>query len=128
LQVEEGFHVDEGLAEFAIHGTKEIEWDRELENELVDHDKVAHGEVALDHAVAGEPHHCGERGGEDYALPGVEEGEGGGYFDGGVFVAFEGMIVAADFVFFVVKVLRESLEGRLDRRRRWVGIPSPLRS
>lgn len=41
LEVEENLHVDETLPEFSVDGSEEVERQRELEDELVDHDKIA---------------------------------------------------------------------------------------
>ena len=41
LKVEENFHVEKALADFAVDGAEEVEREGELEDELVDHDEVA---------------------------------------------------------------------------------------
>lgn len=38
-------------------------------------------------------------------MPGIEEGEGSGYFEGGFFVGLHCAVVELDLVFFVVEVL-----------------------
>ena len=57
LQVEEGFHVEQALAEFAVYAAEEVEGDAELEDELIDHDEIADGEVAVRNSRGGEIHH-----------------------------------------------------------------------
>ena len=41
MKVEENFHVEKALADFAVDGTEEVEGHRKLEYELVDHDEFA---------------------------------------------------------------------------------------
>lgn len=76
-----------------------------MENELIYHYEVADSQFPGGDAVAGEVHHGGESGAEDYVLSRVEESEGCGYFYRGAFIVVQGGVVAAHFVFFVVEVL-----------------------
>lgn len=48
----------------------------------------------------------------------VEGGEGGGDFDGGGFVIFEGGVVACEFVGFVVEVLQNENVSEMKSNRR----------
>ena len=105
LQVEEGFHVEKRLAQFAVDGTEEVERYGKLEDELVDQNQVADGQLAGGHAVGAHVHHYCQGGGEDDVLARVEEGKRGGDLDAVLLVLGQGLVVAADLVGFVVEVL-----------------------
>jgi hypothetical protein len=105
LQVEESLHVEEGLAQFAVHGAEEVQGHRELKNELVNHDEVTNCELASRDAVTGKVHHGSQGRGEDDVLARVEKSEGCSDLDGRLFVGFQGRVVTTDLILFVVEVL-----------------------
>lgn len=105
LQVEEGFHVKETLAEFAVDAAEEVEGNGELEDELIDHDEVADGEAPRGDSLGGHVHHSGEGSGEDEVLTGIEICERGGNFDAGSLVVLQRRVVAVGFVRLIVEIL-----------------------
>ena len=57
LQAEECVHVQQRLAQLAVHGAEEVQGDGELEDELVHHDEVANGHGSFCDTIAGKVHH-----------------------------------------------------------------------
>ncbi|KAF1730746.1 hypothetical protein CRV24_008816 [Beauveria bassiana] len=111
LQAEERLHVEQRLAQLAVHGAEKVERHGQLEDELVDHDQAAFGD-----AVGGKVHHCRQGGREDDVLATVEERQRSRDLDGALFVLFERLVVASHLKLFIVKVLdRLVVDERVDR-------------
>lgn len=47
LEIEHDLHVDQGLPKLTVNGTKEVEREGELENELVDKNEIADSHSSL---------------------------------------------------------------------------------
>ena len=105
LEVEECFHVQEGLAKLAVDTAKEVERDGQLEDKLIDHDEIADCEASRCHALSSHIHHACEGSRENQVLAAVEVSERSSDFDASILVVLQSAIVAFGFVSFVVEVL-----------------------
>ena len=75
LEVKEYFHVKQALSHLTIDGTKEVQWQGKLEDQLIDHDQVADGHRATDYTLCGHEHHQSQSTRVNRILSGIEEGE-----------------------------------------------------
>ena len=98
-------HVYKSLSDLPVHRAQEAQGNRELEEQPIDHYKVANGHGTFHYLLGSHHHDCGERSRENEALSKVEESEGPVSFEGGLFILDEGFVILASLVILVVEIL-----------------------
>ena len=131
-QTEHLVHVEQRLLDLAVHHAEEVERDVELDQQAVHQHQVAERELLRHHALGDQQHQRGHRGGDDQALPDIQQAERSLVLGRGVLVLVQLLVVAARLELLVAEVLhRLVVEQRVDGARvgarvELVGAPADL--
>ncbi len=122
-QLEHGLHVDEARRNFAIQRADEVQRDRQLDHDLVDHHEMADVLGVVQHFPARHQHDGGHAQREDHRLADIQPGQRNIGFDRGLFVLRRGAIVAGPFKRLIAEIFDGfEVEQGIDRLRHRIAV------
>ena len=105
FELEHGFHINEGLSYFPIHGPNEKQWDTELKEQSIHQDQITDSGSPLNNLLSRQSHNSSQSNGKNSGLPKVEQTQRFLCFNSSTLVPMQTGFVPVPFVFGIVEIL-----------------------